>query len=74
MAIQFLTAAEVATVMGVSRSTAYRLIKSLNDELNAKGYLTIGGKISKKYFAERLYGGEELMKPAMYGSDERRAA
>lgn len=74
MAIQFLDANEVAEALDVSRSTAYRLIKRLNDELSGRGYLTVAGKVSKKYFAERLYGGEELMKPQVYHTDERRAA
>lgn len=33
MAIQFLTADQVAEAIGVSRSTAYRIIKRLNQEL-----------------------------------------
>lgn len=74
MAIQFLSAKEVANVMGISKSTAYRVIKRLNDELTTKGYIIVAGKISKKYFAERLYGGEELMKPQFYHSEEQRAA
>lgn len=40
MAIQFLTADQVAEAIGVSRSTAYRIIKRLNQELENKGYLT----------------------------------
>lgn len=74
MAIQFLDAAEVAEAMDVSRSTAYRLIKKLNDELSKRGYITVAGKVSKKYFAERIYASEELMKPQVYPTDERRAA
>ena len=45
--------------MDVSLSTAYRIIKRLNNELDHKGYITIAGKVSRKYFLERLYGGEE---------------
>lgn len=74
MAIQFLDAKEVADILEVSRSTAYRIIKKLNDELSGNGYLTVAGKVSKKYFAERVYTGEELMKPQVYVTDERRAA
>ena len=39
MAIQFLTADQVAEAIGVSRSTAYRIIKRLNQELENKGYM-----------------------------------
>ena len=74
MAVQYLNANEVAETIGVSRSTAYRIIKKLNDELGECGYLTVAGKVSKKYFAERIYGGEDLMKPQVYIPEERRAA
>ena len=60
--------------IGVSRSTAYRIIKRLNQELENKGYITVSGKVSKKYFADRFYGGAELMKPQPYVLNERRVA
>ena len=34
---------------------AYRVIKQLNEELSNKGYLTVSGKTSRKYFYERIY-------------------
>lgn len=74
MAIQFLTADQVAEAIGVSRSTAYRIIKRLNQELENKGYITVSEKVSKKYFADRFYGGAELMKPQPYVLNERRVA
>ena len=35
---------------------AYKLIKRLNSELEAKGFVTIRGKVSREYFQERVYG------------------
>jgi len=52
----FINAEEVSRIMGVSKAYAYRIIKKLNDELSAKGYLVIQGKTSKKYFCEKFYG------------------
>ncbi len=52
----YFTANEVMEILGVSRSSAYKLIKKLNEELEAKGYLVTAGKIPKKFLAERLYG------------------
>ena len=44
--------------MGVSKSYAYKIVKRLNDELAAKNFLTVAGKINAKYFYERAcYGG-----------------
>lgn len=51
----FFTVDDVIAILGISKSTAYREIKRLNDELNRKGYRTISGKVSAKYFMERLY-------------------
>jgi transcriptional antiterminator len=52
---RFLGAKEVQEILKVSETSAYRIIKKLNDELESKGYLVIAGKISKKYFEEKVY-------------------
>lgn len=52
---KFYTAADVSKRMGVSQTTGYRIIKKLNDELKAQGFITIAGKISKRYFEEKVY-------------------
>lgn len=41
---QYLTAAEVAETVGVSTAKAYGLIREMNAELKAAGYITIAGK------------------------------
>lgn len=50
----FLTAEEVSEILGVSLSTAYRIIKRLNEELKAQGFITVAGKISKRYFEQKV--------------------
>lgn len=52
---KFLTAADVSEILGVSISTAYRIIRRLNSELQESGKITIAGKISAKYFFENVY-------------------
>ena len=52
---KFLTASDVAEILNVSRSTAYRIIRRLNDELNKAGKITVAGKVSAKYFYENTY-------------------
>ena len=47
---------EVAAELGVSASYAYKVIRRLNDELKAKGFVTIAGRINRQYFNERVYG------------------
>lgn len=52
----FLDATAVANFMGTSVSTAYKVIRRLNEELNDSGYVTIAGKVNKKYFESKIYG------------------
>lgn len=53
----FVTADRVAEDFGVSKGFAYRLIREMNAELKAQGYLTVAGRVNKKYYLERIYGG-----------------
>ena len=55
MSKKFLNEADIRELMQVSRSTAYRIMKKLNDELNQKGKITVAGRIPAKYFFERVY-------------------
>ena len=52
---KFLTATEVAEILDVSRSTAYRIIHRLNAELEKAGKITVAGKGSARYFYENTY-------------------
>ncbi len=56
MRAQFITASEVAEIMGVSRTKAYQIVREMNNELKEKGYLTINGKCPMKYFQQKFYG------------------
>lgn len=58
---QYLTAKEVAEVIGASQGKAYSIIRELNAELKAEGYITIAGKIPVAFFRKKYYGfeGEE---------------
>ena len=40
MRAQFITAAEVAEIMGISRSKSYQIVREMNRELKAQGYLS----------------------------------
>lgn len=58
MGRQYITAPEVAEALGVSVGKAYSVIRELNGQLKAQGYLTISGKVSRAYFEEKCcYGG-----------------
>ncbi len=55
---KFIRAEEVATQLGISTPYAYKLIRQLNEELKAKGFLTVAGRVNRQYFYERYYGME----------------
>ena len=54
----FIKADEVTHILGVSQSEAYRIIKRLNEEMAAKGYITVNGRVNRKYLEEQIYGYE----------------
>ena len=53
---RFMRAEDVAKELDVSVSYAYKVIRQLNKELNAKGFLTVSGLVNRQYFHERVYG------------------
>lgn len=54
----FIRADEVTRLLGVSQSEAYRIIKRLNEEMAAKGYIVVNGRVNRKYLEEQIYGYE----------------
>lgn len=51
---RFITAKDVVEELGVSSSYAYKLIRKLNAEREADGFVTIKGRVSRQYFDERM--------------------
>lgn len=56
MRTQFITAAEVAEIMGISRSKSYQLVREMNRELKANGFVMVAGKCPIQYFKQKVYG------------------
>ena len=54
---RFLNVNDVASFMGISVPMAYKIIRRLNDELSAQGFITVAGKVSRYYFEQKVYGG-----------------
>lgn len=52
----FMRVDEVAEVMGVSVSYAYKIIQKMNAEMKEKGCFVIDGRIDRKFFYEHFYG------------------
>ena len=47
---------DVMEILGVSDGKAYDIIRELNKELEAMGFHTVIGRVSRKYFEEKFYG------------------
>ena len=56
----FMRVDDVARELGVSKSYAYKVVQKLHGELKEKGYLTVSGRVNRKYFMEKFcYGNGE---------------
>lgn len=53
---QMMDVGDVQEALSVSESTAYGVIRRLNQELDKAGYITVRGKVSRAYFEKRTYG------------------
>lgn len=51
----YLEVKDVMEIMGIKQTKAYQIIRALNKELNDKGYITVAGKVPRKYFKEKYY-------------------
>ncbi len=52
---RFYRAADIMEELGCSSAYAYKIIRTLNEELQKKGYLTASGRVPAAYFFDR-YG------------------
>lgn len=52
---QLVGAKQVAEILGISVSYAYKVIDKLNQELEKDGYLTIHGKVDSQYLFDRYF-------------------
>ena len=46
---------EVAQALGVSNDTAYKVIREMNAKLAQDGWITIRGRVDRKFFYEQYY-------------------
>ena len=64
---KLLGAKQVAELLGISLSYAYKVIDQLNRELEKAGYLTIAGKVDSLYLYKRFYPKEDQIQKAKKG-------
>ena len=56
---QFYSVKDVMRILQVKQTKAYEIIRKLNEELKQKGYIVVPGKVSKRYFYEKVYINED---------------
>ncbi len=61
---KFIRADDVAQELSVSKPYAYKLIRKLNDELKAQGFITIAGRVNRRYFMKGSTGRERRVNNA----------
>lgn len=61
----FLRVEDVAEILGISKSYAYKIVQKLNADLKEKGFLTISGRVNKQYFLEKTCYGAAVNKERM---------
>ena len=55
MTKRYLSAKEVAELLGIAESTAYAIIREWNKELKSEGYFTKAGSVPRDYFEKKCY-------------------
>ena len=61
---RMINAKQVAEVLNISVSFAYKVISQLNKELKHDGFLIIPGKVDSLYLTKRFFASSELNKDA----------
>lgn len=62
-----MSADDVARELNCSKSHAYKLVKSMNEELASQGYITMAGRIPRAYWAKKMYGYELSVEETIEG-------
>jgi len=52
--LRFYNMKDISTIMGISETSAHRIIKRLNNELEEQGFIVVAGKIGREYFDARV--------------------
>ena len=52
----YYSAKDIADMLDISKASAYKLIRQMNNELHASGYIILQGKVPRAYFNQKWYG------------------
>lgn len=52
--MELLKVGDVAKICNISIATAYKIMREVNEEMKEKGYITIRGRVNKKFLYKKL--------------------
>lgn len=55
---RMITAHDIMERLSVSKSTAYNIMREINEDLGARGLKIIPGRVSERHFEELYFGRE----------------
>lgn len=55
---RMITAHDIMERLSVSKSTAYNIMREINDDLETRGLRIIPGRVSERHFEELYFGRE----------------
>lgn len=56
-----MNADDISKEIGVSKGTAYKIIKSLNEELKANGFIVVSGRVPRAFWETRFFNNSHMM-------------
>ena len=59
-----MTQEELSEELGVSKGHAYKMIRKLNEELEASGYIVVSGKIPRAFWEKKFFGYQNAVQTA----------
>lgn len=52
----YYSAKDIVEMLDISKASAYKLIRQMNNELQASGYIILQGKVPRAFFNQKWYG------------------
>lgn len=52
--MELLKVNDVAKICNISVATAYKIMREINEEMQKNGYITIRGRVNKKFLFKKL--------------------
>ena len=52
----YYSAKDIVDMLDISKASAYKLIRQMNNELQSSGYIILQGKVPRAYFNQKWYG------------------